>query len=91
MTATATTNLKYSLPFLPKTKPLISYHLLFCERFINVMRVSCRMVQQLIRQRTQRMEKPSIEEVERLLAEIQKEPELLKKAKEFAASIGSKA
>ena len=49
------------------------------------------MVQQLIRQRTQRMEKPSIEEVERLLAEIQKEPELLKKAKEFAASIGSKA
>lgn len=46
------------------------------------------MMQQLVKRK---IEKPSVEEVERLLAEIQKEPELLKKAKEFAANIGRKA
>ncbi len=46
------------------------------------------MMQQLVRRK---VEKPSVEEVERLLAEIHSDPSLLKKAKEFAASIGSKA
>ena len=59
------------------------------ERFISVIwHICCAMMQQLIKRKA---EKPTIEEVERLLAEIHRDPSLLKKAKRFTESIGSKA